>query len=84
MTEDDPLIGAHEVPVADLIQDGSEFVAVVSGVQVGPADAAAQDLEQHLPALGLRGRQVGDLELGGSARDGSHAVTFSSNAAAAP
>jgi hypothetical protein len=31
-------------------------------VEIGPADAAGEDMEKNLTALGLRPRNIGDLE----------------------
>ena len=42
MAQDDPLVGAHEAVVARLDEDVGRLVGVVAGVEVGPADPAAQ------------------------------------------
>ena len=52
--EHDLLVRAHGAVVAGFGRYVGEFVAVMAGVQVGAADAAAQDVDQQL-ALG-RGR----------------------------
>ena len=47
VAEHDPLVGAHEAVVAGLREHVGLLVGVVARVQVGPADAAAQDVEQR-------------------------------------
>ena len=73
MTEHDLLIGAHEAVVAGLGEDVGLLVGVVAGVQVGPADPTAPDVEQDLSLARSGCRKVDDLKLGVLAGDGLHA-----------
>ncbi len=68
----DVVVGRHEVVVADLRDRVVRDLRVVPGVQVGPADAGAQHLEEHLAGPGLEVRHVLDGELGLVADDGAH------------
>jgi hypothetical protein len=58
VTHHDPLVGAHEPVVPERGHVARGLVAVQPGVQVGPADPAPLDVEQH---LALRRRDVGDV-----------------------
>ena len=73
VAEHDPLIGAHEAVVAGLGEHVGRLVGVVAGVEVGAADPAAQDVEQHLPLARLGRWQVDQLELRVLAGDRLHA-----------
>ena len=69
------LTGAHEAVVADLRQHVGLRVRVVTDMQVGPADAAAKDVDDDLAGAGLRVRQVDELQLGVLAGDRLHRAT---------
>ena len=73
MAEHDPLVGAGEAVVAGLGEHVGLGVGVVAGVEVGAADPAPGDLEQHLP-LGWSGvGEVDDVEITVLAGDRPHA-----------
>jgi hypothetical protein len=72
VAEDDRLVRAHEVGVAGLGHHVGDFVAVVAGVQVGAADAAAEDVDQQLSLRRHRGRLIDDFKLRVGAGDGLH------------
>jgi len=75
VTEHHPLIGAHEAVVAGLSEHLGRLIGVVAGVQVRPADAATQHVDEHL-ALARHGRwQIDELELRVLASDRLHAAT---------
>ena len=63
MPEHHLLAGPHEAVVADRSQRVRLGVGVQPGVQVGPADAAAEDVEDDLSGGGLRVGQLDQLEL---------------------
>ena len=66
------LTGSHEAVVADRRQRVRLGVGVQAGVQVGPADAAAEDVEDDLAGGGLRISQLDQLELGMLDGDSPH------------
>jgi hypothetical protein len=74
VAEDDRLVRAHEVGVTGLGHHVGELVAVVAGVQVRAADAAAQDVDEQLALRRRWGRLVDDLEFGVGASDGFHSA----------
>jgi len=51
--EYDLLVGAHRAVVAGLRRDLGQLIGVMPGMEVGPADAAAQDLDEDLAAPGV-------------------------------
>ena len=82
MAQDDPLVGAHEAVVARLDEDVGRLVGVVACVEVGPADPAAQHVEEDLPLCRLGLLEVRDLELRVFADDRLHVLVADAAAAA--
>jgi hypothetical protein len=76
VAEDDRLVGPAEPVVADPRRQLGPVVEPVAGVQVRPADPAAQHLEAHLTRARRRLGAVDDFEYGVLARNGLHPASL--------
>ena len=72
VAEDDALIGAHEVPIADFAQHIGQLIAVLSSVEVRSADPATQHPQRDLSPPRAFGGQLRHLQLGLSTNDRLH------------
>jgi hypothetical protein len=72
--EDDLLLGTSEAVISELRRESRPFVAAVASVEVGAADATAQDLDTNLTASGNRLGTLDDVELRFLTNDRPHAA----------
>ena len=75
------LTGTHEAVVADFREHVGLRVGMTTDVQVRSADAAAQNVDDHLTRSGHRSGQIDELQLGVLAHDGLHRVASLTQAA---